>query len=287
MEWPVHSPAIDDCELSTWQFYYAAVCRTPMDPTIVWGTEIDLTQTQEFLSDVNAESDVLISMAHLLLQSVAVAISRHPEFNRRVIRRRVYEYKTIDLVVPLVKKGRSRREVELLVIDQADRKSLSEFAALLWEHSRAAACGELDGRDHRTFPERMPRWVIRKLIRPYTWRFNNFNMPRLPVWKQENRGVAMVNYFGGRSAPPMHSYKPSRFPSDACPLNITMGPTHPKPVVHHGEIVARPLAPLFLRADHRLTDAHDMQAFLTTLRECLENPASMQTSELIAQSKAA
>jgi hypothetical protein len=91
----------------------------------------------------------------------------------------------------------------------------------------------------------------------------------------------MINYLGFRGAPPLRSLKPSRAPYDGIPLNITMGATELRPAVIDGEIVPRPIAPLIVRADHRLVDAHDMAAFIGTLRDFIASPA---TTEFGAQS---
>lgn len=73
----------------------------------------------------------------------------------------------------------------------------------------------------------------------------------------------------------MRSFKPSRFPSDCWTLNVTMGPTERRPVAIGENVVIRPVAPLFVRADHRVVDAYDLGKFVATLRTLLSDPRQM------------
>ena len=46
-------------------------------------------------------------------------------------------------------------------------------------------------------------------------------------------------------------------------------------VVENGQIVARPVMYLALSYDHRLIDGRDSVQFLTTIRDCLEDPVRL------------
>jgi pyruvate/2-oxoglutarate dehydrogenase complex dihydrolipoamide acyltransferase (E2) component len=71
-------------------------------------------------------------------------------------------------------------------------------------------------------------------------------------------------------------YKPSKFPDETSLLSVTMGRIEEMPVVRGGRVVAGRVAPLFIRADHRVTDAHQLSHFVRSLRESLENPLSLE-----------
>jgi hypothetical protein len=82
----------------------------------------------------------------------------------------------------------------------------------------------------------------------------------------------MINYLGQRGAPPMRFFKASRFPNDTATLNVTMGPSHAD-----GE--SEPVAPLFVRADHRVVDAYQLGRFVATLRGFLADPATLDVPD--------
>jgi hypothetical protein len=273
MEWPVHSPPIPDAETSIWQLYYLGACPTPSDPTMVWGTEIDMTGAQQYLARVNAESPVLISPAHLLLRAVALGMRRHPEFNRRVIGGRVYRYKSINLLLSLY--DARARAVELLLLEEADRRSLVDLSRELWRSGQQAARGELVPSGGRTIYDLLPRGIIRRLMPIHLWLFNRFNWPLARIWRREHRSAMLVNYLAFEGAAPLRMYKPSRFPNDATPFSVTLGKTEQRPLVVEGRIVVRPTAPLYVRADHRIVDARDLGLFAGTLRDLLADPALM------------
>jgi pyruvate/2-oxoglutarate dehydrogenase complex dihydrolipoamide acyltransferase (E2) component len=56
---------------------------------------------------------------------------------------------------------------------------------------------------------------------------------------------------------------------------VTLGATELRPAVVDGQVVPRPLAPLFVRGDHRIVDAHDLGLFAGTLSRFLADPALM------------
>ncbi|MEE2738424.1 MAG: 2-oxo acid dehydrogenase subunit E2, partial [Planctomycetota bacterium] len=58
-------------------------------------------------------------------------------------------------------------------------------------------------------------------------------------------------------------------------MNITMGPSELRPIVQNERVVIRPVAPLFVRADHRTVDAYRIAQFTETLRSYISNPDQM------------
>ena len=82
----------------------------------------------------------------------------------------------------------------------------------------------------------------------------------------------MVNDLSFPGAPPMRSYKPTRFPDQANSLNLTLGPIETKVVARAEQFVSTGVMPLFLRADHRLVDAYQVGRFLAVMRDLLSHP---------------
>src|SRR5262249_58980197 len=90
--------------------------------------------------------------------------------------------------------------------------------------------------------------------------------PTIFAFQRELNGAgAFVNYLGFPGAPPMHGFKPSCLPLNAYSVNVTMGPSEPRPVVADGQVVIRKQAPLFVRADHRMVNAYETANFINTL----------------------
>jgi hypothetical protein len=256
-----------------WQLYYLSACRTAGDPTMVWGTEVPMRGLEQYVRAANADSPVLISPAHLLLKAVALAMRKYPRFNRRIIGGRVYEYRDVNVQLSLF--NVRQHEVEVLLLERADERPLVELARELWRYSQQAARAQLPHFGRPTVYDLLPRLVVRWCLPLHLWLFNRFNWPVTSFWQREHRSAVLVNYLAFKGAPPMRAYKPSRFPTDATPFSVTLGPTEPRAVVVENQVAVEPSAPLFVRGDHRLVDAHDLGLFTAMVREHLADPAAM------------
>jgi len=261
MEWPLKTPAVPDKQTDTWSLYYLAVCKAPSDPTIVWGSDVPMDGLDAYIKRVNATSDVLVSPAHVLVWAVGRALAKHPHFNRRVLRRRLFDFKQANVLMPVLG-GKNGPEVCLLT--EVDRKSLGEIAGELWGHARELAQGSSTTQRDEWIFRVIPSWLNRFALRVVIGGGNIINWPAALWGHRLLRAGTMINYFGHRGAPPMRSFKPSRFPNDALTTNVTMGPTEAGPT---GRV-----APLFVRIDHRLGDAYQLGQFVADLRRFLMQP---------------
>lgn len=271
MQWPVVTPPVPDAEVPLWNQYYTSACRrSPADPTIVWGTGVDVSALNDSLHEINSGDGRIVTTAHVLAKSVGTALARHSEMNCRLIGRHLYRFKAVNVLMPLQK--RRPPETDVMLLEEVDRKSLPEIAEEVWRHNRDAARGEfLYDREPPVYT-RLPRWLMHRLFPLHLWLVNRFNLPVHKGNKRQRTAAAVVNYLGFDGAAPLHSFKPSRFPSDSCTLNVTMGAARSTPVVVDGEVVPRPVAPLFLRGDHRIADAYQIGRLAATIRTLLSEP---------------
>ncbi|MGC1274189.1 MAG: 2-oxo acid dehydrogenase subunit E2 [Planctomycetaceae bacterium] len=269
---PLHeSPeALDD--LSLWNFYYLNTCPPPRDPTIVWGTDVDCTGLQTWLRGINAESSVLVTPAHVLVAATGRALATHPQFNRRILKKRIWRYREVNVVMPF----RANAALDVMFFGNVDTKPVGTIATEAWRSVQSAA-GTHDGVPspiYMRFPRR-----LQALLQPmHVWLVNRVNLPLRGANHRQRAAVAMVNYFGHRGMAPLRSFKPSRLPYDSITLTVTMGAVEPRPVVQDGEVVVRPVAPVFVRADHRIVDAHEIGLFAETLRTLLADPGLLERS---------
>jgi hypothetical protein len=267
MEWPLKRPPVPVAETPVWTLFYLAACSPPSDPTIVWGTDVPVAGLEAYLKEVNAGSDVLVLQSHALVWAVGRCLREHPEFNRRILHRRLYNFKQVNVLFPM-SNGKMGPEVCLLC--DIDRKPLAQIAKEIWQEGREIAKGnfryKLDERMFRLLPGPLRNTIFRGIL----WGVNWIYMP-VALWgHRTSRAGATVDYLGQRGLPPMRMYKASRFPNDAATLNITMGP--PEAGGPDG-----PVAPLFVRADHRIVDAFQLGQFVGKLRQYLMDPKLLET----------
>lgn len=267
------TPAIADAEIPILNLYYLHACRTPSDPTIVWGTDVETDRLTEYVSGANRGSHVLISPAHVLIKAVGRALVLHPEFNRRILGRRLYRFRDVNVLMPFQRPGGNG--AGLCLFNNVDTSSLSSIATHLWKRTRETPRdGSPHGQAERTF-RLLPRWLAGPLFRLQVWIANRWNRPVDDLNEPLRASPVLVNYLGFNGAPPMRSFNPSRFPTESFTLSVTMGPAELRPLVQDGRVVARRVAPLFVRADHRLVDAYDLGKFVSTLRNLLNDPTQL------------
>lgn len=274
MQWPLASKPIDPAKIPFYNLHYLYAGTTPTDPTMVWGTDVDTEALEEHIRRLNETSSTFVSGAHVLLQAVGRAIARHPQLNRRVVGRRIFAFREVN--IRMMTYNKRAEEVDVVLIKNADRVGLERIAQVMWKRQckaiRGTSMDELDKQALRRWPNFLLRWAV--------WAYfgidRNFRLPKTGKIDRVSGAPVLVNYLGFPGAPPMRTYKPSNHPDESSHLSVTMGRTESRPVVREGAVVARPVAPLFVRADHRIADAYLLAQFVSTLARFLAAPASME-----------
>ncbi len=279
MQWPLLPKPVPADEIPFYNLHYLYGCRRPADPTIVWGTDIPTEGLTEYLRHRNRESKTLLSPAHVLVQAVGRALVRHRELNRRIVGRRIFDFR--DVHVRMMTFNRQLREVEVLLIRNADTLSLERIARILWKNQHRAASGNMmDHEDKAWLRKRFPGPLLGWIIRTYLYLDSRFNLPKVDRIDRIACSPVLVNYLAFSGAPPMRGYKPSSYPHESSTLSVTLGRAEARPVVQDGQVVVGQVAPLFVRADHRITSAYGLAQFTETLRRLLIDPAQMETDVL-------
>jgi hypothetical protein len=252
------------------------------DPMMVWGTTIETDALDDFLAEHRRRTGRLFSPAHVLVRAVAESLGRHPEVNRRVTGRRVHQYCGVNIVVPMLQTRSG--EVDPIFLRDAEKMSLADIAQRFWTAARekaAAAAVESQRGEEQPRLRRLVLALGRMLRLNWIHKMGwlgfylgcHLRVPTIFRFQQELNGAgAFVNYLGFPGAPPMIAFKPSCLPMNAYSVNVTMGPSEPRPVVVENAVVVRKQAPLFVRADHRMVNAHAVAAFVNTLRRHLADP---------------
>jgi hypothetical protein len=236
----------------------------------VWGTEIDADALTAFLRERNRGGRVLLTTAHALIRATALALAQFPDMNVRVVGRRVYGFRDVNIRMGFYHRG--NREIDLLVVREANAKSLEQIGQEVWQ--RLLQAGRGTGPRDRDLARlrRVPGLWLRQVLRIYGFLDRHFHLPSVGRLDELRGGGAMVNDLSFAGAPPMRSYKPTRFPDQADSLNLTLGPIESKVVARGDQFVSTGVMPLFLRADHRLVDAYQAGRFLAAVRDLLNHP---------------
>lgn len=276
MHWPLAPKPIPASQIPFYNLHYLYGCRPPADPTIVWGTEVPAEQLKQYVRQRNRNSKTLISLAHVLIQAVGRALKHHPELNRRIVGRRVYDFR--DVNVRMMTYNRQQNEVEVLLIRNVDTLSLERIARTLWKNQHRAASGDTpDHADKAWLRSRFPGPLLGWIVRTYLYLDSKFNLPKVDRIDRIACSPVLVNYLAFSGAPPMRAYKPSNYPHESSTLSVTMGRVERMPVVNNGQIEVGQVAPLFVRSDHRIATAYQLAQFTETIRRLLIDPTQMET----------
>jgi 2-oxoacid dehydrogenases acyltransferase (catalytic domain) len=270
MKWSLLDRVIPERELQYFNRIYLHAGAGQSDPTMVWGTEIDADALQSFLRERNRGGNVLMTAAHALIRATALALVQFPEMNTRLVGRRVYAFRTVNVRMAFA--HRHNRDIDVLIVTDANLKSLDQIAAEVWQRLLQAGRGEGGRERYLRRLRRVPGFWFRWFYRLYLFLDRHFRLPTVGNLDTVRSGCVTVNDLSFSGAPPMRAYKPTRFPDPSDSLNLTLGPMENKVVERDGRFVSVGVMPLFMRADHRLADARLVGRFLATVRDLLSRP---------------
>ncbi len=294
MYWPTKSQPVPMDEIGWSNLVYLADRRAYRDPTMVWGTSMEMDGMDEFLKISSRQSNRIISIVHVLITAVFRSLCECQKLNRRVLNRKVFPYDGVSLVVPI--RRASDGVVDLIYIRHGESLALEDVATRIWEEvrSRSVDAAQTMRKKEQESPltrRRARLWLnirLRTLQSVVGFFFGLTNRIRLPSFSgcsdEINGANAVVNYLGFAGAPPMIAYKPSCLPSNSFGVQVTMGASEEKVVVRDNQIVRRTIAPVFVRVDHRLVNGFEAGQFIATLKRYLENPSSLSDVALAPDS---
>jgi pyruvate/2-oxoglutarate dehydrogenase complex dihydrolipoamide acyltransferase (E2) component len=278
MKWPLVSRPLPNAEIPLYNRYYLhAPKASHVDPVIVMGTEFEADALLAFLQEKNRAGGTILTTAHALIRATGLALAQYPEMNARVVGRSIRRFRDIGIRMAFF--HRKAKEIDLMLIEAADRKSIEEIAAEVWRRLLEAARGN-GGRDRDLARMRkVPAFWFRQMMRFYGFLDRHFHLPAVSRLDELRGGSAMVNDLSHTGMPPLRSYKPSRFADGSDSINLTLGPVETRLVLREGKPVEVRVMPLFMRADHRLTDAYQIGRFLAAVRETLQTPERLAVNQ--------
>jgi len=283
MKWPLVRRAIPDRRIPLYnRFYLHAAAASQVDPIMVWGTDIDADALLAFLREKNRKGRVVITTAHALIRATALALEQFPEMNVRYVGRRLYAFRDVNIRMAFF--HRRNGDMDLLMIRGANLKSLEQIGHEIWQRLLEAGRGEGDRDRDLARLRRLPSFWFRQTLRLYGFLDRHVRLPTVGRLDATRASCVTVNDLSFPGAPPMRSYKPTRFPDHADSFNLTLGPIENKVVARSDQFVSINVMPLFLRADHRLVDAQQVGRFLAAVRDLLSHPERLElrADQLIA-----
>src|SRR5690349_7929558 len=76
------------------------------DASLIWGTEIDMTDLQNLIRVHNRRGRTLLTAMSVLVRLVGEALARHPQFNCRIFGRKIYRFNETNVIIPVQRQNR-------------------------------------------------------------------------------------------------------------------------------------------------------------------------------------
>jgi pyruvate/2-oxoglutarate dehydrogenase complex dihydrolipoamide acyltransferase (E2) component len=240
--------------------------------------ELDATELLAFLERVNRASPVKLTPTHVLVKIIADSLRAYPELNVKIIGRQLYRLRHVDVrvAVNLFPEGDDAPEVFLVMVPDADQKSLTEIAQICGERARwsrhTGQGGNVTGALLR-LTRHVPDFVFGLAVRVGLWAATSGQLARLGIARDPMGSICLTNV-GSFGLPPGTVVQAGmgllpRFGYASLVLTL---PIQQRPVVVDGEVKVRPMLPLALAVDHRAIDGFKVFRYFRRWAEALRDP---------------
>jgi pyruvate dehydrogenase E2 component (dihydrolipoamide acetyltransferase) len=229
----------------------------------------------DYAERVRRETGVHVTITHMVVKGVALAVQQFPQMNGIVSRNRIMIRDTVDIFMQVSAEGGA--ELSGIKVANANKKNVVDIAREC-EERVARLRARKDQQIERTkgVLDKIPLWALGPLMRGIAYLIydRDLDLTRFGVVKDEF-GTAMVSNvgtFGIRAA-----FGPL-VPFSRVPLVVLVGALEDRVVPENGRPVIRPMLTLCVTLDHRFMDGYHGGAMAKTTREFLENPDQFDAS---------
>lgn len=239
------------------------------DPSTYALVDIPMQGAIDYMERLRRETGVHITLTHLVVRGVALALARFPEMNGIVAHGRIYLRETTDIFMQVATGGGA--ELSGLKIASADKKSVLDIAREVEERvARIRARRDQQVERTKSVLDRIPSRILGRVMRSIAYLIYDLDLDltRFGIVKDEF-GSAMVSNAGtfgvGVALAPL-------IPFSRTPMVVLMGALEDKVVAVDGRMVIQPTITLGVTLDHRVMDGYHGGHMIQICRGYLENP---------------
>jgi len=248
-----------------------ATWSEPREGNIYGKLTVDAGPALAYVERVRATSGEKISMTHLVGRAVAIALSRAPTLNGRIVWGKFKPHDTVDVTfLVALEEGKDLAKAK---ISRADGKSTVAIAREL--HERAGRLREgkdSDFEKSKGVVRLLPTWLLRRVIRLVGWltgavgvNFRGAGLERFPFGSAIVTSVGMFGLDEGYVPPT---------PFARVPVYVLVGAVRDRPAVVDGQVVVRPAVTITATIDHRFIDGFQGGVLAKSMREFFADPAA-------------
>jgi pyruvate dehydrogenase E2 component (dihydrolipoamide acetyltransferase) len=255
--------------LRGWRKLAVHTWSPPRDPSTYALVDVEMAAAIDYCERLRRDSGVHVTVTHLVVKGVALALAQFPQMNGIVSRGRIMLRESVDIFMQVATGGGG--ELSGLKIGNADKKSVLEIAREA--EDRVAKIRERrDQHVERTksMLDRVPPRLLGRLMRTISYLVYDLDLDlsRFGVVKDEF-GTAMVSnvgVFGIKAA-----FGPL-VPFSRTPMAVLMGKVEDRVVAENGRAVVKPMMTLAVTLDHRFMDGYHGGEMARICCEYVQNP---------------
>lgn len=255
--------------VASWRALAVHAWDAPRDPTVYGVIDIDATKALAYIERVRRDTNVKVTLTHLIGKAVAMAIAERPDVNAIIRRGRIYVRDTVDIFFQVAFEG--GEELAGAKVSRVNHKSIVEVAEALAKRAERIRVKKDDPTQQSAkiltkLPPALTRFAM-KLGEKLTYDFDlNLSKVGVPYDAFGSAMITNVANFG------LTVGQAPLFPPSRCPICLTIGAVREAPVVVDGRVEVRPLLTIGASFDHRVADGYQAGRMAKRFREVLEDP---------------
>jgi carboxylesterase len=260
-----------------------AIWRAPNDPTLAGTTSVEVTKALHYLRERSSAAGARLTVTHLVVRAVALAMRRFPESNTKVHWGRILVRDRVDVFVQVDIDGGS--DLSGTLVEDADRKTIEGIAKAV----ESGAAKLRAGTDPMygfvlSLVRRLPSFLVRPLYGFASLVVNVLHRD-LPVTglRRDPFGCAMVSNVGMFGLDVGYG---AFVPIARCGVFVVVGEVKTRPWVVGDQVEPRPVLNLSGIFDHRLFDGYHAGRLAREVRRYLEEPALLDVETAPARAAA-
>jgi pyruvate/2-oxoglutarate dehydrogenase complex dihydrolipoamide acyltransferase (E2) component len=254
--------------LRGWRKLAVHTWSPPRDPSTYALVDVRMDAALAYCERLRRETGVHVTVTHLTVHGVALALKQFPQMNGIVARGRIMLRDSVDIFMQVATSGGT--ELSGFKVTNADQKTPLEIARAADERvARIRARRDQQVERTKSVLDRVPARLLGPMMRAISYLIydRDLDLSRFGVVKDEF-GTAMVSnvgVFGIRAA-----FGPI-VPFSRTPMVVLMGAVEDRVVAENGRPVVRPMMTLCVTLDHRFMDGYHGGEMARITREYLQN----------------
>ncbi len=242
------------------------------DAAVFLEIEADVGDTLRFIEDYNRKSPVKITVFYIFLYSILKGLVKHPELNRYVRGRRIYQREEMSIAFSMKPEKTAESPMREVKLRFSADLNFDEFVGIVSSAIKnAKSGGSLDADKKSGIFSKIPRLVLMAAVR-FIYLLDFFGL--LPASFTEEdpffSSVFVTNLGSiGIDAVFHHLYEYGN-----CPFFINIGKIYKKPIVtNEGQIAIKTVMPIRITFDERIADGLTASKGLLFMKDVIENTA--------------